>query len=69
MNRLLSKLHLIVKGGFFGIFSDKFLGPMYAYALKIYKKNCTIIARFSNQSEFRKRSILKSGDDGPMVGI
>ena len=56
MNRLLSKLHLIVKGGFFGIFSDKFLGPMYAYALKIYKKTCAKIAHFSNQSEFRKKS-------------
>jgi hypothetical protein len=34
-NRLLSKLHLIVKIAIFGIFSVKFFDHMFPYALKI----------------------------------
>lgn len=54
--RPLSKLHSIVKTAFFGIFFDKFFDHMFTYALEIYQKILPKMARFSNQSEFRKKS-------------
>ncbi|MBI2742420.1 MAG: transporter substrate-binding domain-containing protein [Chlamydiales bacterium] len=60
MNRFrpLSKLHLLVKIGLFGIFDTKFFDHVFTHALKILRQICTKNLNFSEQSEFRKRSIL-----------
>ena len=63
--RLLSNPHLIVKMALFGIFFAKFFDRMFPYALKIYQKTCSKTAHFSNQSEFRKKSIALKEVDMP----